>query len=235
MSRLRAFCMTLACAALAGCWDFIEPEFAAESAAAIIQVNAAVDDNGNFSMTGLLVPGLDTDGFEREVTRDTLYVFGLAIASNTTLPSGTRTYAFNGALGRQILLQPFTIDPPKLAGVPIEPTVRWYSPRSLDPDTIRIARGSDLRLHIELDPNTPLPTPAQQWFLELNGRDTRYQISANGPPPAELRIPPEFIPEPTDSVVRVALTSFQSANPFTGQYRGAFNYSVRMDWTIILQ
>lgn len=235
MSMRPRLLMVLTCAVLAGCWDFIEPEFAAENAAAIIQINASIDEHGNLNLSGLLVPGLDEHGFVREVTRDTLYVFGMAVPSDTVLPSGSRVYRLNASLGPGILLQPFTIDPPRLAGIPIEPTVRWYSPRPLDPDTLRIARGSELLLRIALDPNTPLPVPAQQWFLELSGRETRYQISANGAPPPLLRIPPEFIPEPADSVVRVALTTFQSAQPFTGLYRGAFSYSVRMDWTVILQ
>jgi hypothetical protein len=235
MMRLRLLLVLGASALLAGCWDFIDPEFAEGSASAVMQINASVDDDGNFTMTGLLVPGINPDGFVRAVVRDTLYIFEQAVPSDTTLPSGNRRYRFNAALGPEVLFQPFVIDPPRVEGVPAAPVVRWYSPRPLDPDTVRIPRGSDLHLQMEVDPNPPLPAPAVQWLLELNGRDRRFQISANGPPPTELRVPPDFIPEPEDSVVRVNLSTFQSAQPRTGQYRGAYSFTVRMDWTVILQ
>lgn len=235
MNRHRLLLLAALCATSAGCWDFVEPEFAEANAAAIMQVNANIDESGNFSMTGLLVPGLNEDGFQRAVLRDTLYIFGVPITSTSTLPSGSRVYSFNAALGPQALSQPFTIDPPKVEDMSIEPTVRWYSPQTPDPDTIRVARGADLQLHIVLDPNTPIPSPQQQWFLLLSGRAIQFQIGANGPPPAELVIPAEWIPEPADSVVRINFTSFQSAQPLIDKYRGVYSYTVRLDWVIVLQ
>ena len=235
MTFVRTWCLILVAGMSAGCWDFFEPEFAAENAAAVIQLNASLSESGDLQLTALLMPGVAADGFVRVVTRDSLYVFGIPMASDTTMPSGSRAYSFQASLGPALVRQPFTIDPPELADLPPGPTVRWYSPRSLDPDTLRIARGGELRLHIEVDPDPPSPMPTQQWFIELNGRDTRFQIGANGAPPAELQIPANFIPEPADSVIHVMFTSFQSAQLVSGLYRAAYTYLVHMDWTIILQ
>jgi hypothetical protein len=235
MIKTRIIFVCCLAAFTAGCFDFIEPEFAEENAGAVMQINARIDDKGNIVLSGLLVPGLNSDGFLREVVRDTLYVFGVAIPSDTVRANGTREYSLSAPLGADILTQPFTIDPPRVEGIAVAPQVRWFSPRPLDPDTIRIDPGEDLVLHIARDSAAPTPNPVEQWLLEMTSGSNRFQISANGPPPTELLIPATWIPEPVDSVVRVRFTSFQSTQLFLTDYRGAYSYTVQFDRTVVIQ
>ncbi len=223
------------CLALTGCWEFIEPEFAEQDAATVLQVNARVTEQGDLSVTALLVPGLDDDGFVREVVRDTLYVSGIPIASDSVRVTGSRDYRLSTRLSMTALAQPFTIDPPVVEGINTGPRVSWATPRPLDPDTIRIARGSDLLIRLAYDSAGSDPRPVHQWFLALSAGSSFFQIGANGPPPTSLLIPAMWIPEPIDSVVRVNFSSSQSAQVFVNDYRGAYSYTTQIDYTIIIR
>jgi hypothetical protein len=235
MKKPTAGLLLLLCLALIGCWEFIEPEFAEQDAATVLQVAARINENGDLSVTGLLVPGLDDDGFVREVVRDTLYVFGIGVASDTARPTGSRDYTLSTRLSAQTFAQPFTIVPPVVSGINSGPPVRWATPRPLDPDTIRIAPGSDLVIRLAYDSAGSDPRPVQQWFMELSAGFDRFQIGANGPPPNTLLIPAMWIPRPVNGAVRVSFTLFQSAQVFVNDYRGVYSYTTQIDHTIIIR
>lgn len=220
---------------LAGCWEFIEPEFAEQDATTVMQVDARMNDQGDFFLSGLLVPGLDENGFVRAVVRDTLFVFGIPVAPSDTNPAGGRVYNLSTRLGPQVLARPFTIEPPVVAGVGPGPAVRWSAPLPLDPDTIRVARGADLVVRIAYDTAIADPRPTQQWFFELSAGLSRFQIGSNSPPPNRLIMPAIFIPQPSDSVVRGLFTSFQTAQIFQNEYRGVYSLTVQFDHTIIIR
>ena len=227
--------LIVSCLWLGGCWEFIEPEFAEQDASTVLQVNATLNDQGSLNVNALLVPGLDEGGFIRDVVRDTLYVFGLAIASDSSTRTGTRAYRVTTQLPPAVVTQPFTIDPPVVSGISTGPRVVWSSARTLESDTIRLARGTDLRIRIAYDSAQSSPRPNHQWFLELVSGSQRFQIGANSAPPNELLVPAEWIPQPQDSVVRAFFTHSQSALVFLNDYRGAYNYTVQFDHTIIIR
>ena len=235
MRRATTFLVACACALAAGCWEFLEPELAEQDAATVLQLSARITERGDFDMTGILVPGLDDDGFVREVLRDTLYVFGVAVPSDSTTPTGARLYKLSVRLNPQVLTQRFTIDPPVVAGISAGPRVSWSSPLPLDPDTIRIARGADLLIRLAYDSAGSHPTPQHQWFLDLTNNADRFQIGANSAPPRQLLVPGSWIPQSADSVVRVNFTSFQTAQIFQNDYRGVFGYTVQFDHTVIVR
>ena len=234
MKRLRALVLVLS-AWSGGCFDFIEPEFAEQDAATVLQINASMGERGALNVQGLLVPGLDEEGFVREVVRDTLFVFGVPVASDTVTNAGTRVYRLSTQLPPQTRNLPFTIDPPIVSGISTGPRVEWSTPRSLEPDTIRIARGSDLLIRIAYDSTRSIPQPNHQWFLSLSNNVQSFTVSSNGPPPAQLLIPAEWIPQPRDSVINLFFTSSQSAQVFLNDYRGAYNYGVSFDHTVIIR
>lgn len=235
MTRAPTLLIAAACLLLAGCWEFLEPELAEQDAATVLQVNARITERGDFDMSGILVPGLDDDGFVREVLRDTLYVFGMAVPSDSTTPTGARLYRLSARLDPRLLMQPFTIDPPVVSGISAGPRVRWSSPLPLDPDTIRIARGADLLIRLAYDSTGSQPPPQHQWFLELRNNADHFQIGANRAPPGQLLIPGIWVPQSTDSIVRVGFTSFQTAQIFQNDYRGVFGYTVQFDHTVIVR
>jgi hypothetical protein len=234
MKASRALLIVL-CVWLGACWEFIEPEFAEQDASTVMQVNATLNDQGSFNVNALLIPGLDDGGFIREVVRDTLYIFGLAIASDSSTRTGTRAYRLTTQLAPAVLAQPFTINPPVVSDISTGPRVVWSSARTLEADTIRLARGVDVRIRIAYDSAQSIPRPGHQWFLELVSGSQRFQVGANTAPPAELLIPAEWIPQSQDSVVRAFFTHSQSALVFLNDYRGAYNYTVQFDHTIIIQ
>lgn len=222
------------CLWLGACWEFIEPEFAEQDASTVLQVNAT-NNEGTFNVNALLVPGLDDGGFIREVVRDTLYIFGLPVASDSSTRTGTRAYRLTTQLTPQVAAQPFTIDPPVVSDISTGPRVVWSSARTLEPDTIRVTRGSNVRIRIAYDSTQSSPRPNHQWFLELVSGAQRFQIGANSPPPTELLIPAEWLPQPQGGVVRAFFTHSQSALVFLNDYRGAYNYTVQFDHTIVIQ
>jgi hypothetical protein len=167
---------------LAGCWEFLEPEFAEQDATTIMQVDARLNERGDFLLNALLIPGLDDEGFLREVVRDTLYVFGLPVASSAVNPNGSRLYSLTTRLSPQEMAQPFTIDPPVVAGLAPGPRVRWSSPLPLDPDTVRIAPGADLELRTAYDSTVNSIKPVHQWFFELSAGSARFH-SRSAPTP----------------------------------------------------
>ena len=230
-AALAALCAVLG----GGCWEFIEPEFAEQDASTVLQVNASLGERGIFNLSGILVPGLDEDGFVREVVRDTLFVFGLPVPSDSTTPAGSLIYQYSTQLSAGVAAGRFTIDPPVVSGISSGPRVEWSTPRSLEPDTIRMARGADLLIRLAYDSTQAAPRPNHQWFLELSNNVERFQISSNGPPPAQLLVPAMWIPQPRDSVVHVFFTSSQSALVFLNDYRGAYNYTVQFDHTIVIR
>ncbi len=234
MNASRSLVIVL-CMWLGACWEFIEPEFAEQDASTVLQVNATLNNQGSFNVNALLVPGLDDGGFIREVVRDTLYIFGLPIASDSSTRTGTRAYRVTTQLAPAALAQPFTIDPPVVSDISTGPRVVWSSARTLEADTIRVARGVAVRIRIAYDSTLSSPRPNHQWFLELVSGAQRFQIGANTPPPAELLIPAEWIPQTPDGVVRAFFTHSQSALVFLNDYRGAYNYTVQFDHTIIVQ
>jgi hypothetical protein len=227
--------LLLLCVLAAGCWDFIEPDLAAENGAAVLQLSAVMDKNGNLQVGATLSPGLDEDGFRRKVARDTLRVLEFAVPSDTVLPNHNHVYSFSRALGRAVLSQPMRVQGPFLQDVPLAPVAQWYTARKTDPDTLRVARGTELVLNIAADTTLTTPPAFVQWTLELTGRERRFQILSNGHPPAVLRVPAAWIPEVADSVLRVSFSTFQSTQLFLPSYRAFMSYTAFTDWTVILR
>jgi hypothetical protein len=232
---MRVIAVILLCAVMGGCWDFVEPDLATENGAGVLQLSASIDKNGNLQLGATLSPGLDEDGFPREVAIDTLRVLNFAVPSDSVLPNGNHVYTFSSALGRAALSQPMRVQGPFLEDVRLAPAAQWYSARKTDPDTLRITRGSELVLHIAADTTQTTPPAFAQWTLELTGRDRRFQILSNGHPPAELRVPPSWIPQVSDSVLRVSFSTFQSTQMILPSYRAFMSYTAFTDWTVIVR
>jgi hypothetical protein len=223
------------CVLTAGCWDFVEPDLAAENGAGALLLTASVDPSGNVQASATLSPGLDPDGFRRRVLVDTVRVLSFATGSDTVLPNGNHIYSLSEKTSPSAFERGFTVSGPVLEGVSFVPTARWYVPRKADPDTVRVARGSDLILHMVQDTVTSVPAANEQWLIELIGRSQRFQISATGKPPASLRIPAEWIPVPFDSAVSVSFSSFQNTQILAPDYRGFMSFSAFANWTVIVR
>lgn len=236
--RLHVWVVAIIAASLAACWDFIEPDFPGAGAPAVFQANMTVNERGVGNLTGLLVPGLATSGFLREIPNDSLLVNGKRITPVNVRANNTREYQVNGFIGDSTVTVPPVLDllPPRVEGIASDPLrVRWYGVRKLDPDTITWVPGTNLVLRIDTALATPEPFPQiRQWFLDINGVTRSYRISSDGLPPGTLVIPPAFVPVPANNRIVVTMLWYQ-----TGQYRSPANdyintitLSVALTWIV---
>lgn len=232
MRSVRSFALLLA---VAGCYDFVEPDFPEAGAPAVLQATAFRDIAGNISITAQLVPGLAIGGIQREIPNDTLEIYGLRLTPKEIKKNGTRIYGFEGpALVAATF--PFVLAAPGVAGViGPPPRAQWFPVRKTDGDTIVWKRGSELVLHVDtaLGVSTPTP-PIRQWFLELRGADRSFRVSSDGPPPLTLRIPPEWVPAVNTQTFPVFLSYFQSGQQQSPNrdYIGIISFNTQMRWTI---
>jgi hypothetical protein len=235
---MRASNSLFVCAALScvGCMDFIEPDLAAENAAATISVSALQENDSSLLLIdAVLVPGLDEDGFRRRVVRDTLIAFGLSIAPSSIRRKDNRVYE-----ARQTVTNPasiaFTVDPPLIEGLPQRPSIRWFGLRKVGADTIRLRRGEDLILRVDTSLGASQPTPeTRNWSLQLVGKRNEFRLGGSGMPPTTIIVPAMWIPALPDTVLRATLLFNQSAVLIASNYRGLYNHFVRTNWTVILQ
>jgi hypothetical protein len=233
--KLRFSAVVLACVMLTGCWDFIDPDLAAENGAATFQFSAALDRSGTLRAQATLAPGLNSDGFRRDVTVDTLRVLNFAVSSDSVLRNGNHVYSLTAPVTAQQAARGITIRGPFIEEAPLAPAARWHVARKAGPDTIRITRGSDLVVRLAEDTVTAVPPPSEHWFLALSGRERQFQISSNGRVPSEVRVPAEWIPEVADSVLNVSMTSLQSTQLLLPGYRAFMSFTVFINWIVVIR
>lgn len=231
--RLRFLVLvSLVCAA---CYDFVEPDFPEAGAPAVLQASVFADESGSISINALLVPGLGIGGFQRNVLRDTLDIYGVALAPKAVRKNGSREYNFSETRPRAALTRPFDVSAPRVEDVPgTPPSVEWFPIRRADPDTIVWKRGTDLILRVDTALGRSQPVPAiRQWFLTLTGTAVSFRISSDGLPPATIRIPPEFIPASTGSI-QVLLSLYQAGllqSP-TRDYLANLSFNFQIRWIV---
>jgi hypothetical protein len=231
----RILLMACLCVSVSACWDFVEPELPVEAGVSVLQVSALLEDNGRVQISGLLAPGIDEDGFRRRILNDTLGVFDIRFPPTGSRSSGSREYVRIDTIGSDAFTRPFTVEPPQLANVTAPPVVQWYGARKLDPDTITIARGSDLVLRLDMAAGTSTPPPGTYfWSLNLSGAGENFQLGGTGAPPAELRVPAVFLPD-SSGEVRATLLSTQASVIRAPNFRGNYTFTVRSTWLILVQ
>lgn len=234
-AMLRVALLLWCCAALSGCWDFVEPDLPAEAGVSVLQVSAFLQDDGRVQISALLAPGIDQDGFRRRILNDTLGIFDVRLPPTATRASGTREYFHTIQLEGDAASRPFTVDPPLLENVPVIPHVRWFGVRKLGADTVLLPRTEDLVLRVDADPGVSTPPPgSRSWSLELSGAGGTLLLSGSGLPPEELRIPDTFLPHGGADMLRAVLVVTQSSTVRAPNFRGNYGFIVRNSWIIQL-
>ncbi len=218
---------------LGGCIDFLDPQLPPPSAA-VAQFFIHMS-RGQVQLEGQVQPGMSLAHEWRTFPNDSLLVEGQPVAPLTVHANGARDYSVT--LPLPTLVGPVTVQVPIVAGIPDRPgELRWYGVRRLDPDTLVLAVGADLHLHLDTSapPQTPPPTGAQ-WFLQLAAGGHMFQLGADGLPPADMRVPPEFIPGDSTSVVNATLLLLHSgqANIAGGGYLLNVSFDQTLTWTVV--
>jgi hypothetical protein len=218
---------------LAGCIDFVEPDLPERGAPAIVQVNVVVADSGWLSVNGMLVPGLHESGLRRGLLREALRVAGLDIEPSTIERNGTRRFDFSTMVARDLAAGPIDVEGPRVEGVTAPPAVRWLGIRRLDPDSMVLMRGADLSLHVTTTQGSTPPPDIRQWFLTLDGPESDFRVSADGPPPDTIVIPAHWIPAGTRIQVRLAFIQAVRIGNNTN-YVGLITLDTRVHWILNL-
>lgn len=221
----------------AGCIDFVEPDLPLRGAPAVIDATIRIFDTGRLEVSGTLAPGLDDGGLLRMLTRDLLHAAGFDVAVTDVAANGSRVYALERAVPQDIVAREIVIRAPAVEGVSAPPTAHWHTARRLDPDTMQIAIDEDLHLRVEstlggFDP----PVDIRQWFLTLDGGDDEFRLSANGPPPDTIIVPPRWLPAAPGGSIEARLTYFQSARigDIDADYIALFTLDTRLRWVLIV-
>ena len=236
--KVRA-CATLLSVVLAGCIDFEEPDFSEAGQPAAFQAIVLLDETGRLDVSGVLIPGITSQNVRRTVPNDTIRVYGVAIGPDETARNGSRTYDLETQLtGPEPGARPLTIVPPAVVGAVAPLTaIQWQGLRRLDPDTLLVAVGSDITLHVEVTPTSTNPAPTvRSWNVDLVSADSNFRFGANGVPPASIRIPSFWIPNASNGRIAVFLSFFQSGTyrPPPGDYAVSATGDVRIRWNVRL-
>lgn len=230
--------MILAVALLvAGCIDFVEPDLPLRGAPAVIDATIRIFDTGRLEVSGTLAPGLDDGGLLRMLTRDSLHAAGFDVAASAVADNGSRTYALERDVSPDLVAGEIVFRAPGVEGVSAPPAARWHAARRLDPDTLVISTAGDLHLHIDsslgdFDPAVDI----RQWFLTLDGGDDEFRLSANGPPPDTIIVPPRWLPAAPEGSIEARLTYFQSARigDIDADYIALFTLDARLRWVLVV-
>ena len=224
----------------ASCYDFAAPDFPGAGANPVLQLNVLLNEQGSLSLSGLFAPGIGLDGFQRRVPRDTLDVFGLNIGPSAVESNGVRVYGFVGHLPATVAAtQPLELRAPEIESFPaLPPGIRWFGIRRVDPDTIYWRPGTALVLHVDTAVGVSVPTPRiREWFLELRSTSNSFRVSSDGWPPAELRIPAEWVPPTTTSdIIGITMSFHQSSRvePATANYPAFIDYTYLVSWVLVV-
>lgn len=232
-SRVAALLVPLVAVLASGCIDFLDPKLP-PAGPAILQL--FIHMNGaQVQVEAQLQPGMSLAHEWRTIPNDSLLVGTQPVAPKTVHANGARDYSATVPLPSPV--GPVLIEPPAVDGIPGRPPeIKWYGVRRLDPDTVVLPAGADLRLHIDptLPPQTPAPSIAQ-WYLTLVGGGHQFQLGADGLPPAELRVPAEFLPGDSTSTLSASLLVLHGgiANEPGGNYVLNASFDQHVVWTVI--
>jgi len=228
----RAALLLLALSPMAGCLDFIDPILPSRGAAAVVTAHVNVTERGDVELTVRLLPGLDSAGVPRAVASRAARLLSRAIEPDTvTLREWVYHETFTVPAAQ--VAGPIIFEAPAVRGVGAPPAVTWYGVRRMDPDTLTLRAGQDMRLVLDADLGMPAPAPAtRQWFMTLASTGGVFRLGADGVPPDTVIVPARWVP--AGDIVRVLLIWVQSADirPQPGDYIGLVTLDVRASWTV---
>lgn len=222
-----------------GCFDFVEPDLAEAGAPAVLQTNLYLDETGLLRADALLVPSLTVDGLGRTIPDDTLRISGLELRPTSLKRNGTRQYSITTTVSDPAaFVRPLHVQSPTVTGVSAPPTtVAWFALQRADPDTVVLAAGQELELHVIVEPGRSQPIPDQRlWILELVTDSANFRISAQGPPPTTLRVPTFWVPPSRNGRMAAYLTYYLTGTyrPAPGDYIHMLVANLRIRWNIRL-
>ena len=205
---------------------------------------------GAVRVAGFLIPGLvriegSCDLRDRDLLDDTLQVMGLKLTPDVSVPMAHR-YAsefVSSSSGFDTLA--FTVEGiPSVEGLqPAFAPVSWHGITKLDPDSLTLAPGQDLVLHLGIPDAIAgdSATEFERWTLEVRGDTSSIMLVADGLPPDTLLFPAELFPRTSgnDLIARLTYERF-GGFPFEQLgpppfYLVTISLQVQLRWTVRIE
>ena len=232
-ARLLSVASLLGALCTGGCIDFLDPKLP-EPGPAVAQLFVHLIGPATVQVEAQLLPGMSLAHEWRDVPHDSLIIAGHAVPPDTVLGNNGRTYRATVSLAGPV--GPVTIQVPAVAGLSgTPPELSWSGIRKTDADTVVLLPGTDLVLHLDrtLPPETP--PPSRQWFLQLFAGGHNFQLGADGLPPTELRVPPQFVPGDTATFVSASLLILTSGQISAAGGNYVLNASMdqHINWVVV--
>ncbi len=234
LRRSAALGALVACAGVAGCIDFVEPDLPDLGAPAVIEATIRLTDRGTVDVDARLVPGLGADGFRRELSGNALEVLGRALEPDSVQSNGTRRYLASWSTDPGVVGQTVSLRAPAVKAVTAPPpAMDWVAVERAGPDSLGLEAGQDLSLRVRVGSSPLQPKPAiRQWFLRLGGKDGAFNISADGPPPDTIFVPARWIPAGDSIEARLIFSQSVNLQDPPGDYLGLITLDTRLFWTV---
>jgi hypothetical protein len=226
------------CLLLAGCVEVAEPEMPDPRSPAVLQANMRIFDAGAFQVDGSLSPGREESGFLRVVQVPYIQAAGFLVAPQTLSQQGVRTYQSGFAVARGATSGPFDLVVPDIRGTTTLPAVRWWGLQRVGSDTLVVHPGSDVVLRMDSVAAVSVPAHRwRQWFLEIRTGAQVFRVSADGAPPATLRIPSEWVPGRAGERSDLSLIYYQSTQLRApdNTYIANIMLDTRMNWVVLFR
>ncbi len=235
MSRLRLLPLAALAGALCtgGCIDFLSPNLPPPSPA-VAQLFLHITAAGAVQVEAQLAPGMSLAHEWRNVPHDSLIVAGHPLAPDTVLSNNARIY--RGTVNLPGPAGPVTVQVPAVEGLSgTPPELSWAGISKTDPDTVVLLPGADLVLHVDTVLPAEMPPPSRQWYLQLFAGGHMFQLGADGLPPAVLRVPPQFVPGDTASLVTASLLILTNGQMTAAGGNYVLNASMdqHLNWIVI--
>lgn len=205
-----------------------------------------VTQPGAIRFRGSLFPGkVRIDGScelrDRSVTDNTLRLMGFTITPSFVGSDGERNYSLEiPSPSSTFDTLTFTVEQlPVVEGIQTPMVeVTWRGIARSDPDTIEVARGEDLELHLRIPEEIQLEGASiATWSLELSG--SAITLSGEGVPPDTLFFPARFFPNPSTEQLVARLTyqrfSFLALDlpvSLAPMYVGFMRLQVQLRWVV---
>jgi hypothetical protein len=230
MTRIRIIAWFSSAVLCAACFDFVGPPVIpiAESPP-VFELSVHLNSDDMLHVNGYLAPGVDAQGRQRLVTRDTLFIMDRAVPGDSSIFEWEHLFRMDTIWPQ---LSELRIEAPRVAGFAAQPPVHFARPLKQGADTLRSARTADVLLPFTFQ--APAETIAVRWSLSALGSNSAVQLTGNGSV-ISGRIPAGWLEQVSDSVFSVSLVISQSTRTQVNEFLASYTFNTFIHWTLVVQ
>ncbi len=217
---------------MTGCLDFADPILPSRGAAAVASARVSVTNQGSVELSLHLLPGLDSAGVPRDVSSRHARLLDRTVEPDSVT---RREWIYHAMWMTEPgnVIGPIVFEAPTVRNVAAPPSIVWYGVRRIDPDTLHLDAGADLRLRLDANAGASQPSPSQrQWVVTLATDNGVFRLGADGVPPDTILVPSRWIPPGDPLRVQMIWTQTADIRQPPGDYIGLVTLDARVSWTV---